>query len=114
MLKPAEKEGKKGITLDLQVTPAARKNEFAGLHGDRLKVKVAAKAQEGAANAALIKFVSESFSVPLACVQILSGHKGRMKTLFIASSKKSQSEQIAEQTQFLKLAQKLSSAGPDS
>lgn len=114
MFKPSDKEGKKGITLDLHVLPAARKSEFAGLHGDRLKVKVAAKPQDGAANAALQKFIAQSFSVPVSSVHILSGHKGRLKTVFIASAQKSAADQLAQQSQFLALAQKLSNAVPDS
>ncbi len=61
MLKLANREGKKGITLDLKVTPAAKVDAFAGIRGDRLKVKVAAEAEDGAANAALLKFMAENF-----------------------------------------------------
>lgn len=107
MFKPAEREAKKGITLDLKVSPGAKNDEFSGVHGDRLKVKVAAKPVEGAANAALLKFIASTFAVPPANVQILSGKSGRLKTLFIACTATGAAEQEKEQRQLVLMAKKL-------
>jgi uncharacterized protein (TIGR00251 family) len=114
MLKLTQKEGKKGITLDLKVSPAAKENSFAGVQGDRLKVKIAAKAQEGAANAALLKFIAASFAVPVSCVQILSGKSGRLKTVFVTSASSREPDQDAAQKHLLAIAQKIANAVPGS
>ncbi len=114
MLKLAQKEGKKGITLDLKVSPGAKANSFAGIQGDRLKVKIAAKAQEGAANAALLKFIAGSFAVPVSCVQILSGKTGRLKTVFVFSASSREPDQDAAQKQLLSVARKIANADPGS
>lgn len=114
MFKLAERDGRKGITLDLKVSPGAKVEEFQGVHGDRLKVKVAAKAVEGAANTALLKFIAASFSVPLASVQLLSGKTGRLKTVFVASGAKDARGQEADQKSFLQKAEQLASADSGS
>lgn len=110
MFKIAEREGKKGITLDLKISPGAKTDEFCGVYGDRLKIKVAAKPVEGAANAALRRFIASSFAVPLANVQILSGKSGRAKTIFIASAAESLFDQEKEQKRLILAAEKLSGA----
>ncbi len=114
MLKLAEKEGKKGITLDLKVTPGAKENAFAGSQGDRLKVKVAAKAQEGAANEALLKFIAQTFALPASCVALLAGKTGRLKTVFISASVARDLDQSAAQARLYSIAQELTNAVRDS
>ena len=47
------------MTLELYVQPGARKSEFAGEHGGRTKIRLAAPPVEGRANEALIEFLSE-------------------------------------------------------
>ena len=42
--------------LELHVQPGAKRTEISGLHGERLKIRLAARAVEGAANEALIGF----------------------------------------------------------
>lgn len=77
------KQSKNAITLDLKVAPGAKVNAFAGMHGDRLKVKIAAKAVDGAANEALLQFIAEIFQVPLSCVSLLSGKTSRLKSVSV-------------------------------
>ncbi len=113
MLKLADREGKKGITLDLKVTPGAKEDAFAGVQGDRLRVKIAAKAVEGAANVALLKFIAESFAVPSSCVQLLAGRTGRLKTVFIYTSARGNLNPETGQKQLWAIAEKLSNADPN-
>ena len=47
------------IMLTLHIQPGARKTEFAGQHGDALKIRLAAPPVDGKANAALIAFVAD-------------------------------------------------------
>jgi uncharacterized protein (TIGR00251 family) len=53
-----------GWSLALHVQPGAKRAGVARLHGDRLKVRIAAPALDGRANDALIAFVAEKLGVP--------------------------------------------------
>jgi uncharacterized protein (TIGR00251 family) len=71
------------VILELHVQPGAARSEFAGKHGERIKVKLAARAVDGKANAALIEFLAEHFKVPRRSVRIESGLKSRRKRVVI-------------------------------
>ena len=71
------------MILDLHVQPGAARSEFAGEHGSRLKVRLAARAVDGKANEALIAFLAEHYGVPKRSVRILSGLKSRQKRVEI-------------------------------
>ena len=63
--------------------PGAARSEFAGEHGGRLKLRLAAPPVEGRANAALIEFLAEYFGVPKRNVRIAAGHKSRRKRVVV-------------------------------
>jgi len=67
------------VVLDLHVQPGAKRTEVAGMHGDRLKVRLAAPPVDGAANDELVRFVAEAFGVPRRDVTIVSGTTSRRK-----------------------------------
>lgn len=67
------------VFLNCHVQPGAKVSEFAGLHGDALKVRIAAQAQEGKANASLRRFLADAFGVPLSAVELVSGETSRQK-----------------------------------
>ncbi|HWV89496.1 MAG TPA: DUF167 domain-containing protein, partial [Burkholderiales bacterium] len=69
--------------MDLYVQPGAKRSEFAGQHGERVKLRLAAPPVEGKANAALIEFLAEYFGVPRRNVTIVSGLKSRSKRVAI-------------------------------
>jgi len=69
--------------LDLRVQPRASHSEFAGLMGDRLRIRLNAPPVDGRANAALVEFIAEAFGVPRAAVSIEAGLSGRNKRLRI-------------------------------
>jgi uncharacterized protein (TIGR00251 family) len=71
------------LILELHVQPGASRSEFAGMHGDRLKVRLAARAVDGKANEALIDFLAEHYRVPRRNVRIVSGLKSRQKRVLI-------------------------------
>ena len=71
------------MILDLHVQPGAARSEFAGKHGERIKVRLAARAVDGKANEALIEFLAEHFKVPKRSVRIESGLKSRHKRVVI-------------------------------
>ena len=71
------------ITLTLHIQPGAKKTEFAGLHGDALKIRLAAPPVDGKANEALIRFVAETLALPKSAVSLKSGLASRRKVLEI-------------------------------
>lgn len=75
--------GKGVITLTLHIQPGAKKTEFAGLHGEALKIRLAAPPVDGKANEALIKFIAETLRLPKSAVSLKSGQTSRRKVLEI-------------------------------
>lgn len=71
------------MVLELHVQPGASRTEFAGRHGERLKVRLAARALDGKANEALVAFLAEHYKVPKRNVRIASGLKSRRKRVII-------------------------------
>ena len=71
------------MILELHVQPGAARSEFAGMHGERIKVRLAAPAHEGKANAALIEFLAGHYGVPRRNVRIAAGLKSRRKRVVI-------------------------------
>jgi uncharacterized protein (TIGR00251 family) len=71
------------VTLELHVQPGARRSELAGLHGERLKLKIAAPPVEGEANKAVCAFVAELFGVARSAVQLIRGERSREKTVVV-------------------------------
>ena len=69
--------------LELHVQPGAKRTEVVGMHGERIKIRLAAPATEGRANAALIEFLAEAFGVARRDIRILSGMKSRDKRVVI-------------------------------
>ena len=63
--------------------PGASRTQFAGKHGDRVKVRLAAPAHDGKANQALIEFLAEYYGVPRRNVRITAGLKSRQKRVVI-------------------------------
>lgn len=71
------------ITLTLHIQPGAKKTEFAGLHGDALKIRLAAPPVDGKANDALIRFIAETLKLPKSAVNLISGQTSRRKVLVV-------------------------------
>lgn len=63
--------------------PGARRTGFAGMHGERLKVRLAAPPVDGKANAELIEFLAGHYGVPKRCVSITRGLHSRSKRVEI-------------------------------
>lgn len=67
------------VVLSLHVQPNARCTEFAGLHGEAMKLRLAAPPVDGKANQALCSFIAEFCGVPRRAVSLLSGEGARAK-----------------------------------
>lgn len=75
------------LTLTLHIQPGAKRTDVAGLHGEALKIRLAAPPIEGRANDALLKFIAESFGVPLRQVELKQGPQSRHKVVAVTGSK---------------------------
>lgn len=71
------------LTLSLHIQPGAKKTEIAGLHGDTLKIRLAAPPVDGKANECLVAFLAKELEVPQAQVELASGATSRRKRLRI-------------------------------
>ena len=67
------------VVLTLHIQPGAKKSEVAGLHGDALKIRLAAPPVDGKANECLIAFLAEQLSVAKSRVEFISGTSSRAK-----------------------------------
>lgn len=73
------------LTLSLHIQPGAKRTEVAGVHGEALKIRVAAPPVDGAANEALLDFLKKAFGVPLSRITLKHGASGRSKVVEIQS-----------------------------
>ena len=74
------------MILTLHIQPGAKKTEFAGLHGDALKIRLSAPPVDGKANEALVKFVADTLHLPKSAVSLKSGQTSRRKVLEISGA----------------------------
>ena len=74
------------LTLTLHIQPGAKRSELAGLHGEALKIRLAAPPVEGRANEALLKFIAGLFDVPVRQVELKQGGQSRHKVVAITGS----------------------------
>jgi hypothetical protein len=68
-----------GVVLALHCQPGARRSEAVGLHGERLKVRIAAPPVDGRANEALVAWLAATLGVPRSAITLLAGQSGREK-----------------------------------
>src|SRR5262245_13299682 len=85
------------LTLRLHVQPGARATGWAGRHGEALKLRLAAPAVEGKANAACIRFLAEAADVPRHAVQITQGELSREKVVTIQGVTPARFQQLEAQ-----------------
>ena len=65
--------------LAVYVQPRASRTEVVGIHGDQIKIRLAAPPVDGAANAELIRFLAKALTVPRSAVVITAGSGSRHK-----------------------------------
>jgi uncharacterized protein len=70
--------------LKVRIVPKARRNEIASISEEVVRLKVHAPAQDGKANAELVRFLSESVGCPRSDIAIIRGEKARDKVIEIA------------------------------
>ncbi len=73
-----------GVSVWIHVTPRARREAVGGVHGDSLRVSVAAAPEGGEANAACEKLLAKTLGVANSCVEIAPRSKNRRKWVRIS------------------------------
>ncbi len=68
-----------GPVLRVHVQPGARSSGIVGIHGDALKVRLAAPPLEGRANQALLTLLAERLGVERGRLAVISGTTARRK-----------------------------------
>jgi uncharacterized protein (TIGR00251 family) len=63
----------------LRVAPGAKRAGVVGRHGEAWKVRVAAPAEGGRANDAVVRLLADKLSLPREAVTLVSGHGARDK-----------------------------------
>ena len=74
------------LVLAVHVQPNARTTAFAGLHGDAVRIRVAAPAVDDKANSALLDFLRRELELPAGTLAIRRGAHGRRKLIEIAGA----------------------------
>jgi uncharacterized protein (TIGR00251 family) len=74
------------VLLDVWATPGAARSEVAGVAEGRLRLRLAAPAREGRANAELVRLVAQSLGVSRRDVSVVRGTTGRRKTIRVAGA----------------------------
>ena len=69
--------------LTLHVQPGAKRTELAGMHGEALKIRLAAPPVDGRANDCLIGFMAKTLDIAKSRVELLSGASSRAKRIRI-------------------------------
>lgn len=72
-----------GWLIDVHAQPGAKRSEISGLHGERLKVRIAAPAVDGRANEALERYLAECLGVPRSAVRVVKGDRSRDKRVAV-------------------------------
>ena len=67
--------------LRVHVVPNARTDSVVGEHGCAVKIKLRARAAEGKANAALIRFLADRMKLPRHVIVLQRGQKSRDKLI---------------------------------
>ena len=80
---PRGKESAASAVISVKIQPRASKNEIIRREGGGLKIRLTAPPVDGAANEALVKFLSGELGVARSRVEIVSGQSSRDKIIRI-------------------------------
>ncbi|WP_083800163.1 DUF167 domain-containing protein [Desulfobacca acetoxidans] len=70
-----------GYFLRIHVVPGAASNQIMGPHGDRLKIRIAAAPEKGAANKELLNYLAKCLGLPKNRLHLKSGAQDRVKVV---------------------------------
>jgi uncharacterized protein len=71
------------LVLAIHLQPGSARDALAGIHGERLKIRITSPPVDGRANDHLIRYLAGLFGVPCSRVELLTGHGSRSKRVCI-------------------------------
>jgi len=71
--------------IAVHAQPGAKRTEIAGLHGESLKIRLAAPPVDGKANETLLRFVAAALGLRRSEVALARGETSREKTVRVAA-----------------------------
>jgi uncharacterized protein (TIGR00251 family) len=74
-----------GYLIKIQVAPGAAENQIVGPYGGRLKIRIAAVPEKGAANKVLLDFLAQRLGLTKNSLRLKSGSRDRTKVVEIIS-----------------------------
>jgi uncharacterized protein (TIGR00251 family) len=80
--------------LSLRVSPGASKSAVVGRYGERWKIRVAAPAESGRANDALIELLGKTLGVARSQVRVVTGAAARDKIVEVKGIDTEESERL--------------------
>jgi uncharacterized protein (TIGR00251 family) len=70
-----------GVRFAAYIQPRASRTEVSGVHGDAVKIRVAAPPVEGAANDALVRFLAKRLRIAASSIRLVGGEHSRRKVV---------------------------------
>lgn len=86
---PQKKQTEVSATLSVRIQPRSSKNSVTRMEDGSLKIRLTAPPVDGAANEAMVRFLSGLLSVGRSQVEIVSGHTSREKRIKIVGMSES-------------------------
>ena len=84
----------RNLTLNVLVVSRATRSEVVGVHDGALKVRIAAKPVEGAANRELKRLLAKIFKLPQNAVEIIAGSNSKRKIVRLDGADSAAIEQL--------------------
>jgi len=81
MIDYSEKDGR--LSFRVRVVPCASRSEIVGEYAGALRVRVAARPVDGAANEELVKILARTFKVSRSEVVVITGHSSKLKRVSV-------------------------------
>jgi uncharacterized protein len=72
------------VRATVRAQPRASRTEVVGVHGDAIRIRIAAPPVDGAANRELLQFIARKAGVSQGAVRLAGGGSGRNKIVEIA------------------------------
>lgn len=69
--------------INVTVSPAAKRSEVVGRHGEGWRARIAAPPERSRANSALCELLARALDLPRDDVRVVAGHSGRRKVVEI-------------------------------
>ncbi|MDR3333899.1 MAG: DUF167 domain-containing protein [Treponema sp.] len=82
------------VYLDIKALPGSSASQVLDVREGRLRIKIAAAAEDGKANAELCTFLAKRLGCPKKAVTLCSGEKSRFKTVALPIALKDQVEAL--------------------